>query len=101
MDEILDEAGYDELGALRKDRRHPRRSPTAPVTGTRLIREWDGERHEVITLKIGFEYQGRQYKSLSAIAREITGTRWNGPAFFGLRNYSNRNLEVKNADQER
>jgi len=101
MDEILDEAGYDENGAVQKDRRHPKKSPTAPVKGTRLIREWNGERHEVITLRVGYEYQGRQYKSLSAIAREITGTRWNGPMFFGLRNFSTRNLEVKNAEQER
>jgi hypothetical protein len=101
MNEILDEAGYDENGALQKDRRHYRKSPIAPVAGTRLVREWNSERHEVLALRVGFEYQGRQYKSLSAIAREITGTRWNGPMFFGLRNHSGKNVEVKNVSQER
>jgi hypothetical protein len=56
-----------------------------PVTGTRLIREWQGVEHCVTVRDDDFEYQGRPYKSLSAVAREITGTRWNGPLFFGLR----------------
>lgn len=56
-----------------------------PVTGTHLIREWKGVEHHVTVLADGFEYQGQSYKSLSAIARRITGTRWNGPVFFGLR----------------
>jgi hypothetical protein len=56
-----------------------------PVTGTRLVREWDGTEHVVTVLTDGFDWQGRRYKSLSAIARDITGTRWNGYRFFGLR----------------
>lgn len=56
-----------------------------PVVGTRLIREWDGVEHTVIVLKDGFDLQGQKYKSLSAVARAITGTRWNGYRFFGLR----------------
>jgi hypothetical protein len=56
-----------------------------PIAGTRLIREWHGVEHTVTVLKDGYEWQGRPYKSLSAIARAITGTRWNGPLFFGLR----------------
>jgi hypothetical protein len=56
-----------------------------PIAGTRLIREWKGVEHQVTVLTDGFEYQGQNYKSLSAIARRITGTRWNGPVFFGLR----------------
>ncbi|MDR1167724.1 MAG: DUF2924 domain-containing protein [Heliobacteriaceae bacterium] len=52
--------------------------------GTKLIREFRGEKHEVTTLEKGFEYRGRFYKSLSAIANEITGTRWNGKVFFGV-----------------
>jgi len=56
-----------------------------PVPGTRLIREWQGIDHTVTALRDGYEWQGRPYKSLSAIARAITGTRWNGPRFFGLR----------------
>jgi len=56
-----------------------------PVPGTRLIREWQGIDHTVTALRDGYEWQGRPYESLSAIARAITGTRWNGPRFFGLR----------------
>lgn len=56
-----------------------------PVTGTRLVREWDSTEHVVTVLADGFDWQGRRYKSLSAIARDITGTRWNGYRFFGLR----------------
>lgn len=57
-----------------------------PITGTRLIREWQGVEHTVTVLAEGYEWQGRPYKSLSAIARAITGTRWNGLVFFGLKN---------------
>jgi Protein of unknown function (DUF2924) len=59
----------------------------APVAGTKLIREWQGVLHEVTAQAEGFEYQGRRYQSLSAVARAITGTRWNGPLFFGLRKH--------------
>jgi hypothetical protein len=57
-----------------------------PIAGTRLIREWRGVEHSVTVRQEDFEYQGRPYKSLSAIARAITGTRWNGLVFFGLKN---------------
>ena len=56
-----------------------------PIAGTRLIRQWQGVEHCVTVLDDGFEYQGCKYRSLSAIARAITGTRWNGPLFWGLR----------------
>jgi hypothetical protein len=59
--------------------------PRNPVVGTRLVREWDGAEHTTIVLRDGYEFEGRKYKSLSAIARDITGTRWNGYRFFGLR----------------
>lgn len=59
--------------------------PRNPVAGTKLIREWDGIAHTVTVLKEGFEWGGQRYKSLSAVARAITGTRWNGYRFFGLR----------------
>jgi hypothetical protein len=61
------------------------RAQNRPIAGTRLIREWQGVEYSVTVLQTGFDYQGRPYASLSAIARQITGTRWNGPAFFGLR----------------
>ena len=61
------------------------RAPARPVTGTQLVRDWQGVEHRVTVLDSGFEYQGRPFKSLSAIARAITGTRWNGLLFFGLK----------------
>jgi hypothetical protein len=63
----------------------PRKAMDRPVVGTRLIREWQGVPHEVIVRIDGYAYQGRPYKSLSAVAKAITGTQWNGPVFFGLR----------------
>jgi len=57
-----------------------------PIAGTRLIREWKGVEHHVTVRDADFEYQSRPYGSLSAVAREITGTRWNGLIFFGLKN---------------
>jgi hypothetical protein len=57
-----------------------------PISGTRLIREWQGVEHCVTVRDEDFEYQGRPYKSLSAVARAITGTRWNGLTFFGVKN---------------
>ena len=59
--------------------------PRNPVVGTKLIRDWDGVAHAVTVLKEGFEWDGQRYKSLSSVARAITGTRWNGYRFFGLR----------------
>jgi hypothetical protein len=56
-----------------------------PISGTRLIRDWRGVEHQVTVRDADFEYQGRPYKSLSAVARTITGTRWNGLVFFGLK----------------
>ena len=57
-----------------------------PIAGTRLIREYQGVEHIVTVMPNGYEWRGRPYKSLSAIARAITGTRWNGLLFFGLKN---------------
>ena len=53
--------------------------------GTRLLREWQGVVHEVIVLERGVEYRDQTWPSLSAVAREITGARWSGPRFFGLK----------------
>ena len=52
--------------------------------GTRILRQWRGETHEVVVTRSGYEYRRASYRSLSEIARKITGTRWSGPAFFGL-----------------
>ena len=56
-----------------------------PVVGTRLVREWDGVENTVTVMRDGFDWQGRKFKSLSAVAKAITGTQWNGYRFFGLR----------------
>ena len=61
------------------------RADSRPLPGTRLIREYDGVQHVVTVRGHDFEYEGRSYRSLSAIARHITGTRWNGWTFFGLK----------------
>jgi len=66
------------------------RGDLTPIVGTRLLREWQGIEHIVTVAADGFDWQGRPYRSLSAIARAITGTRWNGWVFFGLKNHRRR-----------
>jgi hypothetical protein len=64
------------------------RPPIMPIRlsdGTRLIREWNGRTIEVLVRDDAFEWEGRAYKSLSHIAREVTGAHWSGPRFFGMR----------------
>ena len=74
----------EELDGGRVDVRK-RPANDRPISGTRLIRDYQGVEHCVTVRDNDFEYQGRPYKSLSAIARAITGTQWNGVVFFGLR----------------
>jgi len=60
-------------------------SPRTTVKpGTRLVREWNGQTHTVLVLPDGVEWRGQRYRSLSVVAREITGAHWSGPRFFGL-----------------
>ena len=62
--------------------------PAPPISlklGTRLVREWRGVTHTVLIHADGIEWRGQRYRSLSVVAREITGARWSGPRFFGLR----------------
>jgi hypothetical protein len=54
--------------------------------GAVLIREWNGVKHKVVVLESGFSYRAHRYRSLSELARLITGSRWSGPLFFGLKN---------------
>lgn len=82
----------DHAGGLDADLRRALRrlagvkAAPEPTAGTRLVREWEGTPHEVIVMSEGgFLYRGDRYRSLSEIARLITGVRWNGPRFFGLR----------------
>jgi hypothetical protein len=75
----------DLAARLEKDPHTSLAAPPRIKPGTRLIRAWHGEHHQVTVLEDGFAYRGERYPSLSAIALAITGTRWSGPAFFGLR----------------
>ena len=76
----------ETLDGGKTEARRRRADHDRPIAGTRLIREYQGVEHCVTVRHDGFEYQGLPYKSLSAIARAITGTRWNGRIFFGLKN---------------
>lgn len=64
----------------------PRKTKCELLPGTRLCREWQGVMHEVEVGDEGFTYQGQKFRSLSGVARKITGTHWNGHLFFKLRN---------------
>jgi hypothetical protein len=89
----LADAGYDALGAAIVATRKtalPRQKAGIPVVGTRLVREWNGCPYEVVVTRDGFNYDGRPYKSLTAVTKAITGTKWNGPHFFGLRQPSGK-----------
>ena len=77
----------EELDGGDRAKRSIRADRDRPITGTRLLREWQGIEQIVTVTQGGFEWQGRPYQSLSAIARAITGTRWNGWVFFGLKNH--------------
>lgn len=84
MDDILDAHGFDENGGRRLNGRRAEKKYRVGVPGTRFIREWKGRTYEVTVVNGGFEYEGCRYRSLTAIALAITGTHWNGRAFFGL-----------------
>ena len=62
--------------------------------GARLLREWAGKSHEILVTEKGFVWRGKTWKSLSVIAREITGARWSGPRFFGLRIATKRDGDI-------
>lgn len=81
-------------GNLKRSGKIDRNAPIGIKPGTRLIREWQGERHEVTVLEKRFAYKNKQFDSLSEIAREITGTRWSGPVFFGLKKVSRPRASV-------
>lgn len=77
-----------EMRRPAKGKREGRRQPGllgGPGAGTILTREYKGRQIEVTVVQGGFEYEGRRYRSLSAVAKAITGAHWNGPFFFGLR----------------
>lgn len=83
----------DALGGLDDDTRRRLRSSAMPrianpATGTRVTREYRGVLHHAEIAEAGVIYAGREFRSLSEVARVITGVRWNGPRFFGLRGRS-------------
>ena len=80
---LLRRVAEDADAAKRSGR--PVHVPTTIKPGTRLLRTWQGVTHEVLAIDDGFRHQGRRYRSLSAIARAITGQPWSGPLFFGLK----------------
>ncbi len=61
--------------------------------GAALVREWRGISHQVSVLEKGFRFRGKRYRSLSGVAREITGTQWSGPLFFGLKRSQEESLD--------
>ncbi len=78
---LLAECAHDGAAA-----RTPVAAPSRTVhPGAVLVREWRGASHHVSVLEDGFSFRGKRYRSLSEVAREITGTQWSGPLFFGLR----------------
>ena len=74
------------ITAYKRDPNYFDQSHAALKPGMRLIRNWRGKAHAVTVTTKGFDYGGRQYSSLSTIASEISGSRWNGWVFFGLKN---------------
>ena len=85
----------EQLGGLSPELKKLLANPDAEPprrikAGSVIVREYAGARHEVFAVEGGFSWQGRTYPSLSAIAKEITGTRWNGWRFFGLRDDRDR-----------
>ncbi|MGC1776328.1 MAG: DUF2924 domain-containing protein [Xanthobacteraceae bacterium] len=89
---LLDGSGSPEDAGKRAVDLH---RPTAEVRpGTMLAREWNGRMHRVAVLVDGFAWNGKIYPSLSVIALAITGTRWNGPRFFGLRDKPSKGIQT-------
>jgi hypothetical protein len=83
---ILNHTSANESGFAMADRLHSLdRKRTDLTPGTVLVREWDRQSHRVMVLADGFAWNGQTYESLTKVAFAITGTKWNGPRFFGLR----------------
>jgi hypothetical protein len=78
-------------------------TPAPPISlrpGTRLVREWHGVTHTALIHADGIEWRGQRYRSLSVVARKITGARWSGPRFFGLRRQLDSHSRVGDGDGE-
>jgi hypothetical protein len=94
---VLDRTDVHETGSAMSDRLMSLDQKRTSLTpGTVLVREWDRQSHRVMVLADGFAWNGQTFDSLTKIAFAITGTRWNGPRFFGLRNKEDRsNMECR------
>jgi Protein of unknown function (DUF2924) len=79
--ELADDSAAGEAVAL---------TTVRPKLGTRYVREYGGKLHEVTVLDAGYKYEGTNYRSLTEIAKVITGTKWSGPAFFGQKRKTRR-----------
>jgi Protein of unknown function (DUF2924) len=77
---LLTRVAKETAGGSSPNKPHSRKAQA----GTILVREWQGNAHRVTVLDDGFAFNGKRYRSLSEVAREITGSRWSGPRFFGL-----------------
>jgi hypothetical protein len=75
-------SGTEPEASSPENERSPPRTTVKP--GTRLVREWNGDTYTVLVHASGVEWRGMRYRSLSVVAREITGAHWSGPRFFGL-----------------
>jgi len=84
---------FDQV--LRGDRTEMPLTGSLPRSGTILVREWQNTAHHVTVTEDGFLWNGRTYHSLSGIARAITGTNWNGPRFFGMREMNGKMPETR------
>ena len=85
-----------KLERLNLDSEADAQKPAPPISlkaGTRLVREWRGVAYTVLVHADGFEWNGRRYRSLTIVAREITGAHWSDPRFFGLRKRAGRSVE--------
>ena len=85
MEELVRNAKSETKPSRSNSSKEKEANAKTPPPGTRLVREFKEKRYEVVVGESGFEFKGRRYRSLSAIAREITGTQWSGPSFFGLK----------------
>ena len=85
LEKLIDEAIVPGCGTQATAAPPPRpRDPTEPPVGTVLAREWRGQQIRVMATPDGYEHDGQRFRSLSAVAQHVTGTKWNGRLFFGL-----------------
>lgn len=84
------------LRMMAEGRRSPEAAAAAlgPSSGAQIVREWNGRTYRVEVLPDGYRFDGKDYRSLSSVARRITGTNWSGPRFFGLVNRSTAGVEA-------